>query len=300
MAQKRMFALSVVESDTFVDMPTSAQALYFHLGMHGDDDGFVDSPKKIMRSVGCNADDLKLLIAKGFIIPFDTGVIVITHWKINNTLRNDRYHETIYTAEKALLTDDNSGRFKLVSKLDTNWNPNVTQLNETQLNETHYNSVKSRSTSASPTYSDNNSDSIYQSKDEYLRSSLPKELKQYLNDEYGFKYISAGELSNLIYDEHISPVVIAWIAEKAMNNADSPRSYFLSVIEEKCRNEGCFSTDDLISLEGDDEDERNEIAHINMQLGKMLYDYREQWEQLNDTDNDYDADTDNDEEERPF
>ena len=127
-----------------------------------------------------------------------------------------------------------------------------------------------------------------------------KELKQYLNDEYGFKYISAGELSNLIYDEHISPVVIAWIAEKAMNNADSPRSYFLSVIEEKCRNEGCFSTDDLISLEGDDEDERNEIAHINMQLGRILYSHKEQWNQSNEANTDYDEDTDSDEEERPF
>ena len=78
MAQKRMFSLKVVDTDKFLEMPSSSQALYFHLGMHGDDDGFVSSPKKIARAVGCNDDDIRLLAAKGFIIPFDSGVIVIT------------------------------------------------------------------------------------------------------------------------------------------------------------------------------------------------------------------------------
>lgn len=91
MARRRMFSLDVVDTDAFTEMPVSAQALYFHLGMHGDDDGFVSSPRKIEKSVGCNSDDLKLLVAKGFIIPFDSGVVVIRDWNANNTLKNDRY-----------------------------------------------------------------------------------------------------------------------------------------------------------------------------------------------------------------
>ncbi len=138
MANKRMFSLNVVDADRFLEMPVSAQALYFHLGMHGDDDGFVSSPQKITRSVGCNADDLRLLAVKNFIIPFDSGVVVITDWKRNNTLRNDRYIATDYKLEKALLTEDKSGKYILGSALDTNGIPNGTIL-EPQHNITEHN-----------------------------------------------------------------------------------------------------------------------------------------------------------------
>lgn len=118
MAQKRMFSLAVTDTDEFLDMPTSSQALYFHLGMHGDDDGFVGSPRKIMRSAGCNSDDLRLLATKGFIIPFESGVIVIRDWRINNSLKNDRYHETLYQAEKALLTTNKAGAYEVGTATD--------------------------------------------------------------------------------------------------------------------------------------------------------------------------------------
>ena len=100
MAKRRMFSLDIVDTDTFLDMPASTQNLYFHLGMRADDDGFVSSPKKITNSVNCSADDFKLLLAKGYIIPFDSGVCVIKDWKINNYLRPDRYTPTMYIAEK--------------------------------------------------------------------------------------------------------------------------------------------------------------------------------------------------------
>lgn len=125
MAQKRMFALQVIDTDKFMDMPLSAQALYFHLGMHGDDDGFVGSPRKIARTAGCNSDDLKLLAAKGYIIPFESGVVVITDWNINNTLKNDRYHPTIYTAEKSLLVSDCTGRLALGTSTEPTRNQSV-------------------------------------------------------------------------------------------------------------------------------------------------------------------------------
>ena len=103
-----MFAKTIIDSDAFLDMPLSTQVLYFHLSMRADDDGFINNPKKIQRMIGAMEDDLKLLIAKNFIIPFESGVVVIKHWKIHNYIRNDRYKETVYQEEKALLaTKDN-------------------------------------------------------------------------------------------------------------------------------------------------------------------------------------------------
>ena len=90
MADKRMFSLKIVDSDLFLEMPLSSQCLYFQLSMRADDDGFVDNPKKIIKIIGANNDDLRLLIAKGFVIALDRGIIVITHWKINNFIRKDR------------------------------------------------------------------------------------------------------------------------------------------------------------------------------------------------------------------
>ena len=103
MAQRRMFSSQIVSTDLFLEMPLTSQALYFHLGMSADDDGFV-SPKKILRMTGAGDDDLRVLMSKSFVIPFDTGVIVITHWKQNNYLRNDRYTPSIYKAEKDRLS----------------------------------------------------------------------------------------------------------------------------------------------------------------------------------------------------
>lgn len=104
MANRRMFSLDVVDTDIFLDLPTSSQALYFHLGMRADDDGFVSSPKRITSMVGANQDDLKLLIAKGFVIPLEGGIVVIRHWKQNNYIQNDRYKKTIYQEQMKQLS----------------------------------------------------------------------------------------------------------------------------------------------------------------------------------------------------
>ena len=103
MARRRMFSLDVVDTDRFLDMPSSTQALYFHLGMRADDDGFVASPKRTTAMWGCSADDLNLLAAKGFVRPFESGVLVIVDWKKNNLLRPDRYTPTQFQKEKAQL-----------------------------------------------------------------------------------------------------------------------------------------------------------------------------------------------------
>ena len=109
MAQKRMFSLNVVDTDAFLEMPITSRLLYYELGMRADDDGFVDNWKKILMFTGLKEDDLKVLIAKSFIIPFESGVIVIRHWRLNNYLQNDRKKTTIYQEELSKLTlDDNN------------------------------------------------------------------------------------------------------------------------------------------------------------------------------------------------
>ena len=128
MAERRMFAKTIIDSDAFLEMPLSAQCLYFHLSMRADDDGFVNSPKRVMRLIGAAEDDLKLLIAKRFLIPFESGIVVIKHWKIHNYIRNDRYHETTYQEEKAQLTLKDNRAYSL----DTDGIPNGYQL-DTQI-----------------------------------------------------------------------------------------------------------------------------------------------------------------------
>ena len=111
MAKKRMFAKSIVLSDAFLDMPMSARCLYFTLGMLADDDGFVGSPRAIMRQCGASPDDLNVLLAKRYVLAFESGVIVIKHWRINNYLRQDRYTETTYIEERSELTLDATGAY---------------------------------------------------------------------------------------------------------------------------------------------------------------------------------------------
>ena len=133
MADKRMFTQKIIDSDAFLDMPLSSQALYFHLNMRADDDGFVNNPKRVQRTIGASEDDLKLLIVKRFVIGFDSGVIVIKHWKMHNTLRKDRYNPTQYQEELQTLAlkENNSYTEKLVDTLATTWQPNGNQM-ETQ------------------------------------------------------------------------------------------------------------------------------------------------------------------------
>lgn len=115
MASRRMFSKDVVCSDRFLDMPASAQALYFQYGLEADDDGFVSAPKKILRLTNASDDDLKILVAKGFLIPFDSGVVVIRDWKINNYLRRDRYTPTRFKEEFEQL-DTIDDRYQLSHK----------------------------------------------------------------------------------------------------------------------------------------------------------------------------------------
>lgn len=123
MAERRMFAKTIADSDAFLEMPQTSQNLYFHLSMRADDDGFVNNPKRIQRMVGCSDDDMRILIGKSFIIPFESGIIVIKHWRINNYIQKDRYKPTVYQEEYSQLQVKENGAYTLCIqdgyKLDT-------------------------------------------------------------------------------------------------------------------------------------------------------------------------------------
>lgn len=125
MAERRMFAKTIIDSDAFLDMPLSTQALYFHLSMRADDEGFVGNPKKIQKMIGASDDDCKILIAKRFILAFPSGIIVIKHWKINNLIQKDRFHETTYFEEKATLALDANKAYTEWIQLGSKMDPQV-------------------------------------------------------------------------------------------------------------------------------------------------------------------------------
>ena len=131
MAERRMFTDKITDSDAFLDMPASTQCLYFHLNMKADDDGFVNNPKKITRTLNSSEDDLKLLLMKRFILAFESGVIVIKHWRMHNYIRKDRYNSTVYQEELARLDIKDNGSYTIkeddVNQRSTNSQPNDIQ-----------------------------------------------------------------------------------------------------------------------------------------------------------------------------
>ena len=210
MANRRMFAKTIIDSDAFLDMPASSQLLYFHLSMRADDDGFINKPKSIMRSCGGNDDDMKILISKKFVIPFDSGVVVIKHWKIHNLIAKDRYTETKYKEEKATLMLDENNAYTIciqdVYKLDT------------QVSQGKSSQVKSRVVEGSANgYADNSDsnneiveNSVGNSKLEIMQGSLGKgvvllseEQSDSLLDELGFDAFNfyVDKLANFIIDK---------------------------------------------------------------------------------------------------
>lgn len=117
MGQRRMFSQLVVDTDNFIDLPSTAKVLYFYLNMHADDDGFLSNPKTIKRMIGATDDDLKILIAKQYVLAFDDGVVVIKDWHVHNYIRKDRYKETVFQKDKAQLVIDEYGKYQLVSEV---------------------------------------------------------------------------------------------------------------------------------------------------------------------------------------
>lgn len=168
MSERRMFAKTIIDSDAFLDMPLSTQALYFHLSMRADDDGFVNNPKKIQKTIGANDDDLKMLIAKRFILDFDTGIIVIKHWKIHNYIQSDRYKPTVYQEEKNQLITKNNKSYTRLSSEQANLLENEQCIQNVYKLDTQVRLGK-------------------YSKDTYSRETA-KEIIEYLNQKTGKEY----------------------------------------------------------------------------------------------------------------
>lgn len=124
MAERRMFAKTIIASDAFLDMPLSARCLYFALGMYADDEGFVNSPKSLARLIGASTDDMNILLVRRFLIAFPSGVCLIKHWRINNYLRSDRFQPTKYTEERNQIMIEENGAYALISERYTNGIPN--------------------------------------------------------------------------------------------------------------------------------------------------------------------------------
>lgn len=153
MAERRMFAKTIADSDAFLEMPQTSQNLYFHLSMRADDDGFVNNPKRIQRMVGCSDDDMRILIGKSFIIPFESGIIVIKHWRINNYIQKDRYKPTVYQEEYSQLQVKENGAYTLCIqdgyKLDTQVRLGKDRLDKNSIEEKDINVEKESPTDKS-------------------------------------------------------------------------------------------------------------------------------------------------------
>lgn len=189
MAQKRMFDKIITNDDNFLEMPNSTQALYFHLSMNADDDGFVNNWKSIMKITGTKEDDLKILISKSYLIPFDSGIIVIKHWRINNYLRGDRYRPTQFQKEFNMLENHENKAYQLKSKWSTTGIPMVNpDKNRIDKNREEENSIDKSNQLA-------NADSFAQSQ-EYLNN-----INQNINKVTLFYEQNIGLLSSFILEE---------------------------------------------------------------------------------------------------
>ncbi len=209
-----MFSLNIVDTDSFVEMPGTSQLLYFHLAIRADDEGFVSSPKRIMRMLGSSEDDFKVLVAKKFIIPFESGVCVISHWLIHNTIRMDRFNKTTYEDEKKQLvvrenkvyklipieqiTDDGSkipiqnNDRNMVNQMATKWQPNGNQrLPQVKLSKVNSSKVKIAEKSSTSIFSSQGAEilKMFEGVDpinkKYYANKTQRSACEFLLKEYG-------------------------------------------------------------------------------------------------------------------
>ena len=181
-----MFTLDIVDSDAFLDMPLSTQALYFHLSMRADDDGFIDNAKRIMRTIGVNDDDMKILLGKNFVIPFEDGICVIKHWRLHNYIRSDRYKETNYTDKKDLLGVKDNGAYTLKRGLGI---PNDIPLGDTGKVRLGKGSI--------------GKSNILSGKPNDMRSIIYKDTVDYLNTKAGTQYKHSSKKTRSLIDARI-------------------------------------------------------------------------------------------------
>lgn len=250
MAQRRMFSRKITESDQFLDMPISAQVLYFHINMQADDDGFVGNVKTVKRMIGAGDDDLKLLIAKKFLIPFETGIVVIRDWKIHNYIQKDRYTETFYKHEKAMLETLENKQYQLT---DTDCIHDVS-ISDTQvrLGKVRLGKVRTGTTTGR--------DNVTNDGDDFLKSPSEKELQQE-DQKSGSSTTSSANDVHLFYQQNFGvepPTILQdidyWIEDlsapvviealKRAIEAEKPYSYAKGIMK-KWVNKGIKTIDQI-------------------------------------------------------
>ena len=216
MAERRMFAKTIVLSDAFLDMPISARCLYMTLGMVADDDGFVNAPKSVIRQCGATNDDMNILLAKKFVLDFDSGVIVIKHWRINNYLRSDRYVETKYKEEKAMLGEDENGAYTMLGI--PGGIPNTVSTGKDRLGK----------------------DSI--GKDIYTPTPKPKEPEKHKHGEYGRVLLTDDQYQRLVKDfgEDLIEKQIKYLDEYVQMNDNKLKYKDFNLVLRKSFREGWF------------------------------------------------------------
>ena len=219
MAERRMFSKTIIDSDSFLDMPVTARLLYYDLAMRADDDGFVNSPKKIMRMVGASQDDLSILTLRKFIIPFDSGVVVVRHWRIHNYIRQDTYHETPYLDEKRQLSVDENKAYILSVNVPSTDSQRAVYVPSTQVRKDKVSIGKDRENKAD--------------KPPTLSQSKPKR-NQY--GQYGWVKLSQEEYNRLSNDlgENEVKRCIAYLDESAQSTGNKNRWRDWNLVLRRC------------------------------------------------------------------
>lgn len=247
MANRRMFSKKITDTDKFLDMPASAQNLYFHLNMHADDDGFLGNAKTIKRMVGASDDDLKLLVTKQFLIPFDDGVVVIKDWRIHNYIRSDRYRSTIYTDHKNSLQINENQQYELVSEQPKevgmtdgipSGNQNGYQMDtQVRLGKDRLGKVRLGKGRLDSTRQDKTQES--QPEADPISLEVVKEVIDYLNQKAGTKYRSTTAATKRLVGARIKEgftvddckkvidnKVADWLSDEKMKNYLRPNTLF--------------------------------------------------------------------------
>lgn len=229
-----MFSKQITDTDAFLDMPATAQNLYFHLNMHADDDGFLGNAKTIKRMVGASDDDLKILVAKQFILVFDDGVSVIRDWHIHNYIQKDRYHPTIYQEDKSQLEVSKNKQYQRIEgghkELDTGCIHDVSNM-DTQSSLGKYSLGKVRSSSS---VEDELVDKDDDDKKEKLLIQIKKAAKDFTHEEpTPSEWSSIKLLSRKISWEKLRLVTLAFNAKVSNDEVQKPYPYLLTVLKQK-------------------------------------------------------------------
>lgn len=234
MAARRMFSTAVMETDAFLDLPDKAKTLYFYLCMNADDDGFVGAPKKVTRIAKSTEAALRLLVDQGWILWFDSGVVVITDWRLHNTLQNDRYKETIYKKEMAMLRQDENGRYVLRENsletgcIQTGSKPETECIQSGSSPETQHNLTEPNKTE--------------QNKTEQVREDAPSPAGGFKKShgEFGWVKLTDAEHDQLCREMGQTELkrCIAYVDESAQATGNKNQWRDWNVILRKCHREG--------------------------------------------------------------